>query len=52
MYTHLRDVSDLTKDDRTRRYVMLSASGFDDDLEDEADAGYVTLIGPDDLVKG
>ena len=51
-YRHLRDVSDLTKDDRTRRYVMFSVSGFDDNLEAEADAGYVTLIGLDDLVKG
>lgn len=51
-YNKLRDVSDLTNDSRTRRYVMFSVSEFDDKLEEDTGAGHVTLVGLEDLVRG
>lgn len=48
----LRSAANLTRDGRTRRYVLFSVSGFTEDLEELAEHGGVTLVGPGELFAG
>lgn len=47
---HFRESVDLIGDDRTQRILLFSVSGFSQEVEDEADMGHVTLVGPDELM--
>ena len=51
VFEELLEDSKLVKTNLTRRYVLFSVSGFDEELHDMESEGIVTLVGPDEILK-
>lgn len=51
VFKELLENSELVGTDLTRRYVLFSASGFEEELHDLESDGAVTLVGPEEIMK-